>query len=491
MNSSNVKVVVRVRPPLAREQNSRLVLMPSEEPRVTVLDMPGGKLPKRYTFDESIWSYDPTSINYTNNRAFYRKVGPDLVSHFFEGYNVCLLAYGQTGSGKTFTMIGDDADPGVIPLMIRDVMQHREALVEQKINCELLFSYVEIYNEKVKDLLDGSRQCRVREHPTMGPYVENLTAVSLKLYEQFSLLMDRGNRNRIVASTKMNEASSRSHAVITFTLRQTRYAEDADSDSVVGEPVEEMISNIKLVDLAGSERLSRTQVFGQSDRIKEGSQINKSLMVLGRCINLLAQGTRLVVPYRDSTLTYLLRENLAGNSKTAMVFCVSPCDFEETHQTLNYASQVKKMKTRATANASKMLSAPIDWERLQQMEKSVMDTLKEQVEQLTLELSDLKASAPREPVSSLIKYLERESRKHDFEVKYLKTLVAHQQSHMEELQAHNSYLEKELSCLVRAETKREVDELKHIIRLRRNECGSHRADISNTIQQLDAKAIIN
>lgn len=452
--------------------------------------MPGEKLPKRYMFDDSIWSYDAASPNYTDNKAFYRKSGPDLISHFFEGYNVCLLAYGQTGSGKTFTMIGDDANPGIIPLMVKDVMQHKEALVEQKINCELLFSYVEIYNEKVKDLLDGSRQCRVREHPATGPYVENLTAFPLELYEEFLELMARGNRNRMVASTKMNETSSRSHAVITFTLRQTRFVENDGSDSVVGEPVEEMTSNIKLVDLAGSERLSRTQVFGQADRIKEGSQINKSLTVLGRCINLLAQGSRLVVPYRDSTLTYLLRENLAGNSKTAMVFCISPCDFEETHQTLNYASQVKKIKTKATANASKMLTAPIDWERLQQMEKSVIDTLKEQVQQLTLELTDLKALPQQAPVSSLIKYLERESEKHAFEVKYLKTLVAHQQAHMQELQAHNSFLQNELAESLKAEIKQEAALLKGDSYLNRDECVLHRQQMTDLMRQLDPKSIL-
>lgn len=490
MDSSNVKVLVRVRPLLSREQSPLLVLMPAEEPRVTVLEMPDGKLPKRYMFDDSIWSYDAASVNYTDNRAFYRNTGPELISHFFEGYNVCLLAYGQTGSGKTFTMIGDDANPGVIPLMIKDVMQHKEALVEQKINCELLFSYVEIYNEKVKDLLDGSRQCKVREHPTTGPYVENLTAVALELYAGFSALMEKGNRNRMVASTKMNETSSRSHAVITFTLRQTRFADDAGSDSVVGEPVEEMISNIKLVDLAGSERLSRTQLFGQADRIKEGSQINKSLTVLGRCINLLAQGSRLVVPYRDSTLTYLLRENLAGNSKTAMVFCISPCDFEETHQTLNYASQVKKIKTQATANASKMLTAPIDWERLQQMEKSVIDTLKEQVQQLTMEITDLKSVPQRAPVSSLIKYLERESEKHAFEVKYLKTIVAHQQSHMEELQAHNSFLQQELEDRVRAEMKKEIEDLKGNCQLNRDECVLHRSQMREMMRQLDPRTVL-
>ncbi|OVF06646.1 putative kinesin [Clavispora lusitaniae] len=484
MDSSNVKVVVRVRPLLPREEDKPLVSMPEEEPGTTILTVPDGKPPKKYVFDDSIWSYNPSDSNYVDNAGFYRKSGPQLITHFFQGYNVCLLAYGQTGSGKTFTMIGDKTNPGIIPLMIKDVMRHKESLVEQKIDCEILFSYVEIYNEKVKDLLDNSKQCRVREHPETGPYVENSTLVPLNSFEEFSTYLNKGNKNRMVASTKMNEASSRSHAVITFTLKQIRF-DNEEGSSAVGEPVEEMVSNIKLVDLAGSERLSRTQMFGQSERIKEGSQINKSLTVLGRCINILAQGSRSVIPFRDSTLTYLLRENLAGNSKTAMVFCISPCDFEETHQTLNYASQVKKIKTKAKANESTLLSAPIDWEKLQNMEKSVIDTLKEQIQQLTTELSDLKAGASQEPVESLIKFLEREREKQSFEVKYLKSVVSSQQSRMDELQAQNSYLHQELSGNIRDRIQCDSDILQNELRRQRDDCALHRAEIKQLLRELD------
>ena len=435
MDSSNVKVVVRVRPLLPREEDKPLVLMPEEEPGTTILTVPDGKPPKKYVFDDSIWSYNPLDSNYVDNAGFYRKSGPQLITHFFQGYNVCLLAYGQTGSGKTFTMIGDKTNPGIIPLMIKDVMRHKESLVEQKIDCEILFSYVEIYNEKVKDLLDNSKQCRVREHPETGPYVENLTLVPLNSFEEFSTYLNKGNKNRM--------------------------------------------------DLAGSERLSRTQMFGQSERIKEGSQINKSLTVLGRCINILAQGSRLVIPFRDSTLTYLLRENLAGNSKTAMVFCISPCDFEETHQTLNYASQVKKIKTKAKANESTLLSAPIDWEKLQNMEKSVIDTLKEQIQQLTTELSDLKAGASQEPVESLIKFLEREREKQSFEVKYLKSVVSSQQSRMDELQAQNLYLHQELSGNIRDRIQCDSDILQNELRRQRDDCALHRAEIKQLLRELD------
>lgn len=495
MDAVNVNVLVRVRPLLPREESLTLVSMPPAEPGITYLQSPNGSTSllgstpapepsKKYIFDESIWSHDATDPHYVDNLGFYRKTGPLLVDHYFQGYNVCLLAYGQTGSGKTYTMMGTEPEPGIIPLMVRDIMRHKDYLIGQKINCDLKFSYVEIYNEKVKDLLDNSRQCRVREHPLTGPYVENLTEILLSTYEEFCKILEKGNMNRMTASTKMNDTSSRSHAVITFTLKQTRFAEDSDSDLEVGEAVEEMTSNIKLVDLAGSERLAKTQVFGQADRMKEGSQINKSLTVLGRCINILALGGKLVVPYRDSTLTYLLRENLAGNSKTAMVFCISPCDYDETHQTLNYANQVKKIKTAARANSSTIVSAPIDWEKLKEMDKTVIDLLREQVDSLTDELDSLKSTGSPS-VNALMKYLERQAAKQDFEIKYLKSIINSQSTQTKELHSQNLFLHKELSQNVRQSISSEKVSLKGELSQLRLRCYEHKVDIQNRLGEFD------
>lgn len=439
--SSNVKVFVRVRPQLAREQGATVVEMPADTPGTTLLCSEKGN--KKYRFDDAVWSCNPLDTHYVDNVAFYRKAGPLLVDHVFQGYNVCLLAYGQTGLGKTYTMMGDSEEPGVIPQLVRDMVTQRDALVHEKINCEIRFSYVEIYNEKVKDLLQDSKACRIREHPVTGPYVENVTQATIGSYDAFRVLLDRGNAHRMTAATRMNDASSRSHAVLTFLLVQTRFD---DAPQAVGDAVEEMVSNIKLVDLAGSERLAKTQVFGQADRMKEGSQINKSLSVLGRCINILANKPVLaVVPYRDSALTYLLRENLAGNSKTAMVFCVSPCDYDETHQTLNYADQVKRIKTAAKANASTMLPAPpIDWAKLRDLDKSAIETLKEQIGALTKELDELRSIHCDDNVSGLMRFLERESTRQAFEIKYLKSVVAQQKEQAQERQAQNAYLHSEL-----------------------------------------------
>lgn len=456
--SSNVKVSVRVRPPLPRENADSIVQMPESEPGVTYLA--GEKGSKKFIFDDSVWSYSDADSNYTDNIAFYRKSGPLLIDHLYQGYNVCLLAYGQTGSGKTHTMIGSQYDPGVIPQMVRDIMTQREELVRQKINCEVHFSYVEIYNEKVKDLLDGSKVCRVREHPVTGPFVENLTQAAVDSFEVFCGFLERGNAHRMTAATKMNDTSSRSHAVLTFTLKQTRFLDDTGMD--VGDAVEEMVSNIKLVDLAGSERLAKTQVFGQADRMREGVLINKSLTVLGRCINILANKPAAVVPYRDSVLTYLLKENLAGNSKTAMVFCISPCDYEETLQTLNYANQVKRIKTAAKANSSTMLPAPpIDWTKLRDMDKTAIETLKDQIDLLTKEIDQLRSTPqPTESVGALMKYLERESTRQAFEIKYLKSVIYQQNVQVNELHSQNGYLHGEL-CRGDAETmRREHDRIR-------------------------------
>lgn len=489
--SNNVKVIVRVRPPLPREdgQDECLVEMPPDDKNCTILATPNSG-PKKFVFDQCVYSYSTYQENYMDNTDFYRSSGPQLIEHFFQGYNVCLLAYGQTGSGKTYTMMGHEESPGLIPLMVRDILRHKDDLVQSRINCEISLSYVEIYNEKVKDLLNHSKECKVREDPVTGSYVEGLAEVAINLYEQFSAVLEKGNGNRTVASTQMNVSSSRSHAVITISLKQTKYVSSDVLD--VGEPDEEVLSSIRLVDLAGSERLLKTGLFGQADRMKEGTQINKSLTVLGRCINILSQANPSkppVVPYRDSKLTYLLRENLAGNSKTAMIFCVSPFDYEETSQTLNYASQVKKIKTRAKANTSTIASAPIEWEKFKEMDKLVVETLRDQVEALTLELNEAKNEKSLE-AASLIKYLEREAEKQRFEVKYLKSMLLARDHQVSELQAQNAYLHKELTKSSESEILRTKMLIQSQLSPMAKSCASESASIRSILRDFDPEKVL-
>ncbi|KAG5421818.1 hypothetical protein I9W82_000910 [Candida metapsilosis] len=461
--SNNIKVFVRVRPILPREQPSNdepappsLVSMPS--PDCTTILNPTTDERKSYYFDDCVWSFDPKDTNYVDNRQFYNKSGPDLLTHLFEGFNVCLLAYGQTSSGKTYTMMGEEEQPGVIPSLIRDILKQIEISINRKVQCELKFSYVEIYNEQVIDLLtkDQSVKCRVRENPQTGPYVENAKEIKISSYEQFLNLLKLGNKVRSSASTLMNDFSSRSHAVITLTLLQTRY-ENEDGDGI-GNASEQMTSNIKLVDLAGSERLARTKLYGQQQRMKEGASINKSLTVLGRCINLLAQkNNKAMVPYRDSILTYILKENLAGNSKTCMLFCISPLDYEETTQTLNYANEVKKIKTLARANKTKLPTVPVNWEELKNSENTIIDSLRNEVETLTSKLTRLELEQSNSSASSdatlvehkespnfkkLLEYLEKESARTRFENRYLKQQLSKKNKQINELQSQVDFIDR-------------------------------------------------
>lgn len=458
---NSIKVIVRVRPILLREVDNNvglptqsLVQMPSSD--CTTILNPTKDEKKQYHFDECVWSFDPNDANYVDNQRFYNKSGPDLLTHLFEGFNVCLLAYGQTSSGKTYTMMGDETQPGVIPSLIKDILKQMDISINQKVQCELTFSYMEIYNEQVIDLLskDQNVKCKIRENPQTGPYVENLKEVSISSYAQFLNFLKLGNRVRSTASTLMNDLSSRSHAVITLTLHQTRYESDAGDG--IGNASEKMTSNIKLVDLAGSERLARTKLYGQQQRMKEGALINKSLTVLGRCINLLAQkNNKTVVPYRDSILTYILKENLAGNSKTCMLFCVSPLDYEETIQTLNYANEVKKIKTSAKANKTKLPTVPVDWNNLKNADSSVIDSLRNEVELLTNKLTTLEMehnnlstfsdstlveNTEKSNLKNLMEFLENESAKAKFENKFLSQQLAKKNKQISELQAQIDFI---------------------------------------------------
>uniref|UniRef100_A0A674ACJ3 Kinesin family member 13B n=1 Tax=Salmo trutta TaxID=8032 RepID=A0A674ACJ3_SALTR len=266
----------------------------------------------------------------------FQCLGESLLHNAFQGYNACIFAYGQTGSGKSYTMMGSVDSPGLIPrlcssLFDRTLLEQREG---EGFTIEV--SYMEIYNEKVRDLLDpkGSRQAlRVREHKVLGPYVDGLSRLAVASYKDIESLMSEGNKSRTVAATNMNEESSRSHAIY----------------SPVG------FHKLSLVDLAGSERAAKTGATGE--RMKEGSNINKSLTTLGLVISALAEqgcgkNKTKFVPYRDSVLTWLLKDSLGGNSRTAMVATVSPAadNYDETLSTLRYADRAKSIVNHAVVN---------------------------------------------------------------------------------------------------------------------------------------------
>ncbi|XP_041697595.1 kinesin-like protein KIF1A isoform X1 [Coregonus clupeaformis] len=363
MAGASVKVAVRVRPFNSREigKDSKCIIQMSGN-TTTIINPKQPKENKSYNFDYSYWSHTtPDDINYHSQKQVYKDIGEEMLLHAFEGYNVCIFAYGQTGSGKSYTMMGkqDQKDQqGIIPLLCEDLFTKiSDSNKDNSLSYSVEVSYMEIYCERVRDLLNPKNKgnLRVREHPLMGPYVEDLSKLAVTSYNDIDDLMESGNKARTVAATNMNETSSRSHAVFNIIFTQKKHDMDSENTS-------EKVSKISLVDLAGSERADSTGAKGT--RLKEGANINKSLTTLGKVISALAEvdsapnknkkkkKVESHIPYRDSVLTWLLRENLGGNSRTAMVAALSPADinYDETLSTLRYADRAKQIRCNAVIN---------------------------------------------------------------------------------------------------------------------------------------------
>uniref|UniRef100_A0A7N8WVG5 plus-end-directed kinesin ATPase n=1 Tax=Mastacembelus armatus TaxID=205130 RepID=A0A7N8WVG5_9TELE len=356
MSGASVKVAVRVRPFNSREMSKESKCIIQMQGNTTTITNP--KAPKEpaktFSFDYSYWSHtSPDDPCFASQNLVYNDIGKEMLEHAFEGYNVCIFAYGQTGAGKSYTMMGkqEEGQEGIIPMLCEDLFEKiNEDSNKEELSYSVEVSYMEIYCERVRDLLNPKNKgnLRVREHPLLGPYVEDLSKLAVTSYTDIADLMDAGNKARTVAATNMNETSSRSHAVFTIVFTQRKHDNDTDLTT-------EKVSKISLVDLAGSERADSTGAKGT--RLKEGANINKSLTTLGKVISALAEVSKKkkktdFIPYRDSVLTWLLRENLGGNSRTAMVAALSPADinYDETLSTLRYADRAKNIKCNAVIN---------------------------------------------------------------------------------------------------------------------------------------------
>ncbi|XP_075332649.1 kinesin-like protein KIF1B isoform X15 [Odontesthes bonariensis] len=356
MSGASVKVAVRVRPFNTREtsKDSKCIIQ-MQGNTTTILNPKAPKEPaKTFSFDYSYWSHTtPEDPSFASQTRVFNDIGKEMLEHAFEGYNVCIFAYGQTGAGKSYTMMGrqEEGQEGIIPLLCEDLFEKiNEDNNKGDLSYSVEVSYMEIYCERVRDLLNPKNKgnLRVREHPLLGPYVEDLSKLAVTSYTDIADLMDAGNKARTVAATNMNETSSRSHAVFTIVFTQKKHDSETDLST-------EKVSKISLVDLAGSERADSTGAKGT--RLKEGANINKSLTTLGKVISALAEVSKKkkksdFIPYRDSVLTWLLRENLGGNSRTAMVAALSPADinYDETLSTLRYADRAKNIKCNAVIN---------------------------------------------------------------------------------------------------------------------------------------------
>ncbi|KAK0179304.1 hypothetical protein PV327_005068 [Microctonus hyperodae] len=365
--NSNLTVGIRIRPMNFKELNDPKIL--------SVVKVKGTDIIVDCESTQHTFHYDHCFVSYTDTSrpthasqkiVFDGMVLP-LVHNAFEGYNVCLFAYGQTGSGKSYSMMGSESitstlsvpcdDAGIIPRFCYEIFL-QAALNNNITTVEI--SYFEIYNEKIHDLLgnnsniSGSKRAplKVREHPVLGPHVVDLTQHVVQNYEDLQTWLKVGNSQRATAATGMNEKSSRSHSIFSIILTQEQKDSTMSKSSKLVDTSRR--SKINLVDLAGSERLSQTCASG--DRLREGVSINKSLLILGKVIASLAESTnnrkRGFVPYRESVLTWLLKESLGGNSKTAMLATVSPSSLhlEETLATLRYACQARSIINRVRIN---------------------------------------------------------------------------------------------------------------------------------------------
>nr|XP_004610970.1 unnamed protein product [Sorex araneus] len=364
---ASVKVAVRVRPLNRREKDLEakfIIQMEKSKTTITNLKIPEGgtgdsgrERTKTFTYDFSFYSADTKSPDYVSQEMVFKTLGTDVVKSAFEGYNACVFAYGQTGSGKSYTMMGNSGDSGLIPRICEGLFsQINETTRWDEASFRTEVSYLEIYNERVRDLLrrksSKTFNLRVREHPKEGPYVEDLSKHLVQNYGDVEELMDAGNINRTTAATGMNDVSSRSHAIFTIKFTQAKFDSEMPCETV---------SKIHLVDLAGSERADATGATGV--RLKEGGNINKSLVTLGNVISALAdlsqdaanplvKKKQVFVPYRDSVLTWLLKDSLGGNSKTIMIATISPADvnYGETLSTLRYANRAKNIINKPTIN---------------------------------------------------------------------------------------------------------------------------------------------
>ncbi|KAI5865710.1 kinesin-domain-containing protein [Durotheca rogersii] len=302
--------------------------------------VPNGKKVK-----DQVFAFDRIFDENTTQTEVYEATTKTLLDSVLDGYNATVFAYGATGCGKTHTITGTAQMPGIIFLTMQELFEKIAERSDEK-HTEISLSYLEIYNETIRDLLvpGGSKQgLMLREDSNQAVTVAGLTSHHPRDVQEVMDMIVQGNEYRTVSPTEANATSSRSHAVLQINVAQK------DRNAAVSEP--HTMATLSIIDLAGSERASATKNRGE--RLLEGANINKSLLALGSCINALCDARKTNhVPYRNSKLTRLLKFSLGGNCKTVMIVCVSPSSahFDETQNTLRYANRAKNIQTKVTRN---------------------------------------------------------------------------------------------------------------------------------------------
>eukprot|EP00106_Octopus_bimaculoides_P010390 XP_014777832.1 PREDICTED: kinesin-like protein KIF18A isoform X2 [Octopus bimaculoides] len=399
-NNTGVKVVVRVRPLSSKENqdsirtvvepiNDHILVFDPADDRCEINGMSTSKFVRgditrrrnknlSFAFDHV---FGPESLNV----EIYEHTSKVILDGLLNGYNCSVFAYGATGAGKTYTMLGTNDFPGITFLTLMDLYQRIEAIKTEK-SCDVAVSYLEIYNEQIKDLLNSKSQLPIREDPKAGVIIPGLTLHKPQDEQDLLKMLYYGNQNRSQHPTDANSESSRSHAVFQVFVKQ--------SDRTANLVKSVHIAKMCLVDLAGSERGTATSNRGP--RMREGANINRSLLALGNVINALAdEKTKAYIPYRDSKLTRLLKDSIGGNCRTVMIAAVSPShlSYEDTYNTLKYADRAKHIRANLKKNIMNVKSNISKYGK-------IVEDLRDEVQQLKTKLKeyesvDLKASIPK------------------------------------------------------------------------------------------------
>ncbi|XP_075568524.1 kinesin-like protein KIF18A [Pelecanus crispus] len=384
---NHVKVVVRVRPESQKEKDGNfskvvhvvdrhiLVFDPKEE-EVSFFHgkrLANRDITKRKKKDLK-FVFDAVFAEGSSQLEVFEHTTKSVIDGFLNGYNCTVLAYGATGAGKTHTMLGSPEDPGVMYLTMMALYNCMDQIKEDKI-CNVAVSYLEVYNEQIRDLLVNSGPLAVHEDTQKGVVVQGLTLHQPKSAEEILQMLDYGNKNRTQHPTDVNASSSRSHAVFQIYLRQQ------DKTASINQNVR--IAKMSLIDLAGSERASVTNAKGA--RFREGTNINRSLLALGNVINALAnpKSKKQHIPYRNSKLTRLLKDSLGGNCRTIMIAAVSPSSmfYDDTYNTLKYANRAKDIKSSLKSNVVSLDSHISQYVTICNEQKKEILMLKEKLRQ--------------------------------------------------------------------------------------------------------------
>lgn len=331
---SPVKVVLRIRPFLSEEQGDISCIKPSMDDQIIITNPRNASESINYKFDRCHGDESSQSAIFDSD---IKPLLPDL----FKGINVTVFAYGNTGAGKTFTMEGERHNPGIIPRSIEYLFDRLSRLSQ---NTFLLISYLEIYNEKVYDLLsDSDHDLAIREDQNRNILIPFLQQAKVHNISEFDKIWNSGRKNRSTAATKLNAHSSRSHSILLVQVNPCMIASST------------IPAKLHLIDLAGSEDNRKTDNVGM--RLTESGNINKSLFVLGKVVDALHQNSSRI-PYRDSKLTRLLQDSLGGRARSVIIANISPCKdhYLETYHTLNFARKSKQIMNKPSQVSMKYKS---------------------------------------------------------------------------------------------------------------------------------------